>query len=58
MIEVDIRIVRFGKTETFFHRMSSLSMLDDHVSYFESQVGTVLAVMDRTTQNILWEKNS
>jgi hypothetical protein len=53
MVDVEVIVVRNGKTETFQHTISDASKtsLEAAVDYFDGQVGTTLAIYEKGTHN-------
>jgi hypothetical protein len=56
-MDVDVVVVRNGKTETFQHVIAdtSVASLEGTVDYFDGQVGTTLAIYEKGTTNRLYK---
>jgi hypothetical protein len=57
MVDVEVVVIRNGKTETFQHTIpdTSKTSLEVAVDYFDGQVGTTLAVYEKVTNECLYK---
>ena len=57
MVDVDVVVIRFGKTETLQSTIpdTSQTSLEGAVDYFDGQIGTTLAIYEKGTHKRLYK---